>query len=138
MVLDGSLHNLEGPVDEAAVELRPEPFAPNLTKLNGIYKVVQGHLKKAYDHSVRYYNMRKRDIHFQEGQIVYKRCFPLSNAAKFFSAKLSPKYEKCVIERKHSPLVYSLKSMNGKSLGKFHIKDILERGIPECPDNRAV
>lgn len=137
MVLDGAQHNLDGPVNDADVELRPEPFAPNLTKLNGIYKVVQGYLKKAYDHNVRYYNMRKRDIQFEEGQIVYKRCFPLSNASKFFSAKLSPKFEKCVVDKKHSSLVYSLKSMNGKSLGKFHIKDILERGVSGFSDNRA-
>ena len=103
-------------------------FLSNLPRLNEVFNMVQGHLRKAYSRNVRYYNLRKRPIQFEEGQIVYKRCFPLSNAAKYFSAKLSPKYERCVVDKKHSPLVYTLKSMNGKCLGKFHIKDIIERG----------
>lgn len=134
MVLNGAQYNTEEPIEDAAVEISSEPFASNLPRLNDIYKTVQNHLKKAYVHNVRYYNLRKRDVELEEGQIVYKRCFPLSSAAKFFSAKLSPKYEKCLVERKHSPLVYSLKSLTGKSLGRFHIKDILARGEPGLPN----
>lgn len=128
MVLDGALLNLDVPVDPVSVVLEREPFSSNLSQLRSIYTTVQGHLRKAYTRNVKYYNLRKRPIQFEEGQIIYKRCFPLSNASKYFSAKLSPKYEKCVISTKHGPLVYSLKSMEGKPLGKFHIKDLLERG----------
>lgn len=128
MILDGSQHNLDVPVDPTSVTINQEPFASNLPRLKEVYQTVQGHLQKAYSHNVKYYNTRKRSIEFQEGQILYKRCFPLSDASKYFSAKLAPKFVRCVVERKHSPLVYSLKSMEGKPLGKFHIKDLIERG----------
>ncbi|CAK1599223.1 unnamed protein product [Parnassius mnemosyne] len=74
-----------------------------------------------------YYNLRKRHVELKVGQIVYKRTHYLSNASKRFTAKLAPKFQKCVITAKLSPLVYTLASMEGKTLDNFHIKDILKQ-----------
>lgn len=47
-----------------------------------------------------------------------EKTFPQSDASKFFMAKLAPRYEKCRVLCKHSPLVYELESVvTGKNLG---------------------
>lgn len=72
------------------------------------------------------YNLRKRQVELKIGQFVYKRTFYLSNKAKNFSSKLAPKFIKCVVTAKRSPLVYALSDLDGKCLGNYHIKDILK------------
>lgn len=132
MILDGSLYNSEGPIDQNALELDTSgAFSERLKELKTVFQKVRNSLIASHERNARYYNMRKRHVELEEGQIVYKRCFPLSNAAKHFSAKLAPRYDKCVIHKKLSPLVYSLKSLEGKLLGNFHIKDIVRPGEAE-------
>lgn len=133
MIIDGATYNDNVPFDGSEMTVDVEPFANGLPKLQKIFKEVECHLQKAYRHNARYYNLRKRDVELREGQIIYKRCFPLSNASKYFSAKLSPKFEKCVVDKKLGKLVYALKSLEGKPLGSFHIKDLINR-TPEMQD----
>lgn len=129
MIIDGSFYNSDGPVDRNTVTVDTDySFSDSLKELGTIFQKVRHTLNLAHQHNAKHYNLRRRPADLQVGQMVYKRCFPLSNASKYFSAKLSPKYEKCVIHAKHSPLVYSLKSMTGKDLGRFHIKDIVRPG----------
>lgn len=129
MIVDGSFYNDEKPVDRNDLTVDNNfTFSDNLTELNTIFQQVRRSLLASHARNAKYYNFRKRHVQLKEGQIVYKRCFPLSNAAKHFSAKLSPRYEKCIIHKTLGPLVYSLKSLDGKLLGEFHIKDIVRPG----------
>jgi hypothetical protein len=128
-IVDGMLHNLNSdqPVQRSQVTISdPQTYSNKILELNTIFKKVQKHIKSAHDRNVRYYNLRKRNVEFKVGQIVYKRTHYLSNASKKFTSKLAPKFQKCVITAKLSPLVYTLTSMDGKLLGNFHIKDILK------------
>jgi hypothetical protein len=95
-----------------------------LKKRSQIYEDVVKLLKKAYEINSGYYNKRRRICTFQLGDLVWKKTKPLSNASKNFMAKLSPKYEKAVISEKLSDNVYMLKSLRGKSLGKWHVCDL--------------
>lgn len=52
--------------------------------------------------------------------------FVQSNAGNFFSAKLAPRFIKCIVLEKLSDLVYILQDINTKTKGKYHIKDIIK------------
>lgn len=128
MYVDGSLYNVsETPESNSAITLKdPRIHSENLSELKTIFNKVSVHLKSAYLKNKVHYDLRKRPVELKVGQLVYKRNFVLSDASKHFTAKLAPRFQRCVVDIKHSPLVYTLKDMNGKSLGKFHIKDILK------------
>lgn len=101
-----------------------EEYAGELGCLANIFSTVRQHMLKAHQTNAKYYNLRRREAKFKVGDIVWKKTFPLSDAAKFKMAKLSPKYEKCRVKEVLSPLVYVLEDMNGKHLGSWHIKDL--------------
>lgn len=104
-----------------------------LNKLPELYIEVAKKINDSYVRNKNYYDLRKRDIEFCTGDIVYKRNFVLSDAGKYFSAKLAPRYTKCRVKRKISKLIYELIDENGKSLGRFHIKDLK----PSNPDTTS-
>jgi len=64
----------------------------NLLPINDIKKAVDSRLKEAYARNARVYNLSRRDRKLCVGELVYRRNFVKSDASKFFSAKLAPKY----------------------------------------------
>ncbi|KOB77074.1 Gag polyprotein [Operophtera brumata] len=74
----------------------------------------------------------RKSFEFNVGDIVYKRAYVLSDKDKFFSKKLAPKYIKCKVLEKRSPLFYVLEDMSGKNLGTWHIKDLKIFGQQAC------
>ena len=57
----------------------------------------------------RYYNSRRKEMHFQQGDLVWVRTHPLSKATDKFSAKLAPKWEgPAKILRKLGPVNYRI------------------------------
>lgn len=129
MIIDGTIYNSDLPIDKSALSLDTSlTFSDNLKELKSIFEKVRKALLVSYHRNAKYYNFRKRPAQLEVGQLVYKRCFHLSKASKHFSAKLAPRFEKCVVAHKRSPLVYTLKSLNGKLLGDFHIKDLVRPG----------
>ncbi|XP_063834483.1 uncharacterized protein LOC135083704 [Ostrinia nubilalis] len=69
------------------------------------------------------YNRRRRDVEFEKDDVVWRRTHVRSDAAKHFSYKLAPRFEKCRIVKKLSKLVYLLEDENGKH-SECHVKDI--------------
>lgn len=129
-VIDGSLHNqaLSQPISRTEVSLGEQNLhSRKLNELNSIYNKVRKHIVSAHYRNEKYYNKGKRNVELKVGQIVYKRTFYLSNASKKFTSKLAPKFQKCIVSAKRSPLVYTLTDMEGRDLGTFHIKDILKQ-----------
>lgn len=110
------------------VEVMPgdrESYAANLKELTPIFLEVRKKLHDAYERNSRYYNLRKRDVSFNEGDLVWRRNKVLSDAANRFTAKLAPRYILSKIRKKISNLVYDLVNEdNGSKVGKYHIKDL--------------
>lgn len=114
--------------------LRPEDHPPmesaenygeKLRTLNQVYQEVHQKMKEAHDRGAQRYNLRRRGLEFKVKDLVWKRNFVQSDAVKFVSAKLSPKYVgPYVISRKLSPTVYVLGDQNGKDIGHWHVSDL--------------
>lgn len=95
------------------------------TEFERLYTEVKERLSKAYQNNARIYNLRRRDVQYIVGQPVYKRNFVLSDAAKYYSAKLAPKYTgPFIIHKKVSPWTYELKDLRGSPRGTWHVKDL--------------
>lgn len=90
-----------------------------------LYDEVKQRLEKAAEKNKRYYNLRHRNITYEVGSRVYRKNFVLSDAAKYFSSKLAPKYAgPFIVTKKVSPWTYELKDIEGKSRGIWHAKDL--------------
>lgn len=89
-----------------------------------VYKDIEMRIKKAYEKNKKYYDKKRKIIEFAVGDKVYKKNYVLSDASKYFSAKLAPKYIPVVIKNKISKLIYDVVDKDGKSLGRWHIKDL--------------
>lgn len=98
--------------------------SPDKHHFANIQKVVAANLAKAHDSSKKRYDLRSRPISYSVGDTVWKKTFPLSDANKGFSAKLSPKYVKCIVTKKHGLSSYELSDVNGRSLGVFSTQDL--------------
>lgn len=108
-----------------------QEYVRKLGCLEEVFSQVSLALGKAHKRSATYYNQSRRPLVFKVGDIVWKRTYPLSDAAKYFMAKLAPKYDKCKVVGKVSDLVYELEEvMTGKPLGKWHIKDLKRDSAP--------
>lgn len=119
----------------AGFEVLPEGAIPSqdeggrhvehLRQLQDIYRDVTERLQRAHDQNAKRYNLRRRPVTYKVGDLVLKRNFPQSDAGKHFSAKLAPRYVgPYVIAQKISPLVYTLKDMDGKTIGNWHVQNI--------------
>lgn len=98
------------------------------TVLNKVYIDVVERLKKAYQKNKKNYDLRRRQCEFFVGDIVWKRNIMLSDAAKNTAAKFFPKFIKCEVTEKKSPLIYRLKNLlTGKDVGYYHVKDFKSR-----------
>lgn len=101
-------------------------YGKKLEELQDIYKEVSTKLREKHDITTHRYNLRRRPTEeYKENDLVWKKNFALSNAANYFSAKLSPRYVgPYTIKKRISPLVYELKDDQGKSLGNWHTVDL--------------
>ncbi|KAI5639559.1 reverse transcriptase (RNA-dependent DNA polymerase) domain-containing protein [Phthorimaea operculella] len=99
-------------------------YAENLGQLIPIFDKVQSRLHSIHQNNASHYNKHRQNLEFEPGDIVWKRNYPISSSDKNFSAKLAPKYIKCIVSQKISPLVYNLTDTNNNNLGRWHIKDL--------------
>lgn len=95
------------------------------TPLKKLYQDTQERLKKAYEKSKNVYNLRRRDERFSTGQKVWKRNYLVSDAAKYFSAKLAPKFAgPFIVKKVVSPHTYELVDEMDRHHGTWHAKDL--------------
>jgi hypothetical protein len=100
--------------DNTSVNKDRDQHATTLHNSQGdVFLNVQQRLKKAYYQNSKQYNKGKIKLTFQVGDIVWKKNYVLSDASKFFVAKLAPCFVNCVVVEKRSDLVYVLESMDG-------------------------
>jgi hypothetical protein len=99
--------------------------ASDLEELPELFSEVRSKLQAAYEKNKRIYDLRRRPVEYPVGGQVWKRNFALSNAAANFTAKLAPKFNgPYTVKKKVSPLVYELMDAAGKSIGRWHVKDM--------------
>ena len=93
-------------------------------KLGLIRTKIQTNLQNAYEKSAKYYNKRSRIIKYIPGQEVYKRNYVQSDFAKNINSKFCRKFLKCRVVTPVGQNMYDLETLDGKSLGIWHVKDI--------------
>ena len=82
-------------------------------------------LEQAREKFARQYNLRRRDVQYMPGELVWRKNFMLSDAANFYAAKLAPKYVGPFIVRKRvSPWTYTLTDDLGKDKGTWNVKEL--------------
>lgn len=122
--------NIEGDKNSEDDERLPEvvdgtSYGSKVQELKKIFKDVEQRMKKSFEKNAARYNLRRRSLEFKEGDIVWKRNFPVSDASTNFSAKLAPKFTgPYVIQKKVSNTVYELRDEQGNIVGNWHISDL--------------
>lgn len=99
-------------------------YAENLGHLSTLFSKVQTALYESHIKNTQRYNLRRKFVEFNVGDIVWKRTFYQSDKDAHFAKKLAPKFDKCKVVSKRSPLVYILEDSDGKNIGAWHIKDL--------------
>lgn len=117
----GSIYTSTSDLDTITF-LPRELYANNIGLLSNIFDKVQIALYKSHLNNAKGYDLRRSFKEFNIGDIIWRKNYCLSNAGRYFSAKLAPKFVKGKIVEKLSPLVYMVEDLNG-SRGKWHIKD---------------
>lgn len=121
-VLNGSFY--KDTDKDYEVGMPREEYAGNFGILQDIFRQVRENLFQAHAENATHYNLRRRPAKYAVGDIVWKRTYSQSDAEKFFTTKLAPKYEKCRVVKVLSPLVYELvRVADNHPIGTWHIKD---------------
>lgn len=90
-----------------------------------LFDDVRKRLDQAAARSAKAYNLRRRPEPFLPHQLVWRKNYVLSDAAKYYTSKLAPKYVGPFLVRKVvSPWTYELEDSNGLSKGVWNIKDL--------------
>lgn len=126
MVLKGSDHVVPLVDQQDNQPLPADPTANERAHVLGkVFLDVRKRLDQAQIRSQRAYNLRRRDVRYEVGDRVWRREHLLSNAAKYFSAKLGPKFSgPYVISRRISPWSYEIKDDMGNLKGIWNVKDL--------------
>ncbi|KAK3921544.1 Activity-regulated cytoskeleton associated protein 1 [Frankliniella fusca] len=126
LCLDGRLRELRNPSDPTVPECAgADERIKNLAAIKDLYITVLDRLRKAYEKNAKFYNLRRREVHYAEGQIVYRRNFEKSDAAAYFSKKLAPKFVgPYTIKRRCGTRGYVLEDSEGKEDGPWHVHDL--------------
>ncbi|KAJ8982691.1 hypothetical protein NQ317_013163 [Molorchus minor] len=112
--------------DEAAIQFDRSSINDERTQAFAkIYQEVKLRLSRAYDQNKNFYDLRRRDTQFLENELVWRRNYVLSDKAKYYTAKLAPKFVgPFMISKRLSPWTYELKDLNDKYCGVWHAKDL--------------
>lgn len=81
-------------------------------------------MNKQFNRNERAYNLRSREVSYDEGQEVFRRNFKQSNFAQGYNAKLAPTFLKARVRKKLGNCNYELEDLQGHFIGVYHAKDI--------------
>lgn len=101
------------------------PYGARLQELRDVFEEVKQKLMNAHQKNSHRYNLRRRPQEFKVNELVLKKNFAQSDAAAYFSAKLTPRFiGPFKIAKRVSNVVYSLEDLQGKSVGNWHVADL--------------
>lgn len=90
-----------------------------------MFRDVKDRLEVANQKSCDRYNLRRRHVEYLPNQLVWRKNYVLSDAAKFYTKKLAPKYVgPFYIKKRISPWTYELRDAAGNSKGVWQVKDL--------------
>lgn len=104
-----------------------------------LFTDVRRRLNHSYLRSKERYDLRHRQVQFYPNQLVWRKNFVLSDASKYYAAKLAEKYKgPFMIHKRVATDMYELKDLNGKILSgcwankylKSHPSDVEEEENP--------
>lgn len=93
--------------------------------LDQVFQDVSRRMDSAFEKNKSRYDLRKRDETYFVGSTVWRRNYAISDATRYYSAKLAPRFVgPFVIAKRVSPWTYELKDDRGKFCGTWHAKDL--------------
>lgn len=129
LIVDGRFHKPFGyiPKDGEPVQISDAwEHARGLEKLSETYDIVQQKILESFQTNAQRYNLRRKRIEYDVGDVVWVRQNVLSKKAEFFSNKLAPRFMKLRVAEKKSAVAYELEDLKGKKKGLFHVKDMVK------------
>ena len=102
-----------------------EQWKNRVSRLHALRDLVSKFQFEASEKQAKYYNAIRREVKFNIGDLVWKRKKILSSAVNFEAAKLAKNLTaRYCITKLRSPVVVELETLDGKKVGKAHIKDL--------------
>lgn len=90
-----------------------------------MFSDVRNRLEEATQKACDKYNLRRRQVEYLPNQVVWRRNYVLSDATKYFTKKLAPKYiGPFYVKKRISPWTYELRDEKGNSKGVWQVKDL--------------
>lgn len=94
-------------------------------KYRAMFEECQRNMQAAHVQQAKHYNLRRRDVPFKIGQLVWRRTHPLSSAAAHFAGKLAPKFTgPCKIVSRRGINVFEVVDQGTKRKVVVHAKDL--------------
>lgn len=123
-VADGSEYHLN--LEDAGLDT---PLETEVQKRNAgfrkLFDRVRTKIKNAQERSRRVYNLRRRSVQYNVGDAVWRKNKILSDASRYITAKLSPKFVgPYYVKKKLGSWTYELVDDKGKSIGVWHVQDL--------------
>lgn len=112
--------------DSKGTPFEPSAYHKELKgRLSRYYESAETAMRKASERQARYFNLRRRDVEYEIGTLVWKRNHVLSDASKFRAEKLEPKFEGPYrVTGKVSSTIYRLESLRKKNVYTVHVEDL--------------
>ena len=127
--IHGKLHGINSyvPKDVKSVEIaNTDSRTDHIKDLEKIYRVVEERLLFSFRKNAERYNLRRKYVTFNVGDLVWRRNHVQSNKLEYFTHKLAPRYVQARVLRKISNNAYDLETLEGKPIGRHHIKDLVK------------
>ena len=109
-------------VDEPGVSY-PENLRASLVEAHDHAREI---LSESHDRQKRYYDLRRRQVSYEVGDLVRVKCHPRSDALNNFTAKLAPLYSGPLrVSRRLSDVNYGLARVDtGEDAGVYHVVNL--------------
>ncbi|KAG5870186.1 hypothetical protein JTB14_032478 [Gonioctena quinquepunctata] len=126
MVLSGEDFDKKNIFEDTSTEdSRPEGFGK-------LFEDIRKRLDAAAAKNEKTYNLRRRCEEFLPNQLVWRKSFVLSDASKYYTSKLAPKYVGPFhIKKRVSPWSYELGDDAGNSKGIWNAKNLKSASADE-------
>lgn len=129
--------NIKGPL-ERLIQKSPSPDTTAYHTIDThrrLLREVERHVGVAKARQARYYNERRKDVHFVVGDLVWIRAHPLSKASVKFSAKLAPRWSgPAKVEKKLGPVNYRVRWLSdSKKVDTVNVVDLKPFFGPDRP-----
>lgn len=122
-----SFHDLGSPFTTSSAS--PFDSSSDVANMDVEFARISEHLKRALakskEQQAKHYNLRRRDVTYEEGMLVWRRNYALSDGAKRTTSKFEPKFiGPFKVIKKYSDTQYELATQDGESIGRWHIQDL--------------